>query len=66
MCGFDQLNYLQGMLKQNEDILNCQIQEAMMALVIVASEATLKPRLEKILDTSAWSQPAAVAHLNHW
>ncbi|KAK9845112.1 hypothetical protein WJX74_010712 [Apatococcus lobatus] len=61
-----QLNTLHGMLKHEEDVLDSQMQGAMAALALVATEATLHPDSEKLLEPSAWSQPAALAHLNKW
>lgn len=58
--------HLQGMLKHTEDKLDGEIQGALTALALVASEATLEPYSEKLLDTTAWSQPAVLVQLNSW
>lgn len=57
---------MQGNLKHGEDVLSAQIQEAMSALALVASEATLHPDSTRLYEPSAWSTPAGLAHLHNW
>ena len=57
---------MQGKLKHKENALSAQIQEAMLALALVASEATLQPDFKRLYEPSAWSTPAGLAHLHNW